>query len=65
MTLGFRIHNRTRQVSADLAEAFRALPVANVSDCMSRMFAGGTTLRPIHTHAVTLSGPALTGMKIF
>ena len=60
MTLGFRIHNRTRQVSADLAEAFRALPVANVSDCMSRMFAGGTTLRPIHTHAMTLSGPALT-----
>ena len=59
MTLGFRIATRTRQVSpAQIARA-RGLPVANVSDCMSRLTAGGPRLRPIHD-AGTMGGPALT-----
>ena len=39
--------------------AFRALPVANVSDMMARMTAGGARLRPMHAGGV-LAGPALT-----
>ena len=59
MTIGFSIAARTRQVSpAQIARA-RGLPVANVSDCMSRMTAGGPRLRPIHDNG-TMAGPALT-----
>lgn len=60
MTIGFRVEKRQRQVSQDIVEAYRALPVANVSDCMSRMFAGGAQLRPIHEPQGVLAGPALT-----
>ncbi|ONG57043.1 methyltransferase [Pseudoroseomonas deserti] len=59
MPIGFRILPRARQVDAATAERFRALPVANISDCMSRMTAGGPRLRPMHSGGV-LSGPALT-----
>ena len=40
-------------------EAFKAVPVANVSDVMARMTAGGPRLRPMHAGGV-LAGPALT-----
>lgn len=59
MTIGFRILPRTRKVPADLAERFRDLPVANMSDSMSRMFAGGPKLRPMHGGG-TMAGPAFT-----
>ncbi|HWL82479.1 MAG TPA: RraA family protein [Roseomonas sp.] len=59
MALGFRILPRTRAVSADWVERFRDLPVANVSDVMSRMTAGGPRLRPMHDGA-PLRGPAFT-----
>ncbi|MCK8786109.1 RraA family protein [Roseomonas sp. NAR14] len=42
-----------------MAERFSRLPVANVSDSMSRMTAGGARLRPMHAGGV-LAGPALT-----
>lgn len=59
--IGFRILKRHRAVSADIVEKFRALPVANVSDSMSRMTASGPRLRPIHGgEGVVLAGPALT-----
>ncbi|WP_038366246.1 RraA family protein [Bosea sp. UNC402CLCol] len=57
--VGFRVLKRRRQVSADVVERFRALPVANVSDAMSRMTAGGAKLRPLHGGGV-LAGPAVT-----
>ena len=57
--IGFQILKRTRKVDAALAARFRALPVANVSDCMSRMTAGGARLRPMHAGG-TLAGPAFT-----
>ena len=60
MTIGFRIHPRARQVEAGLVARFRDLPVANVSDCMSRMTAGGARLRPMHAPGHVLAGPALT-----
>ena len=57
--IGFSIATRTRQVSPDQIARARGLPVANVSDCMSRMTAGGPRLRPIHDKG-TMAGPALT-----
>ncbi|MGI2036064.1 RraA family protein [Rhizobium panacihumi] len=57
--IGFRICTRERKVDATWVEAFRALPVANVSDVMSRMTAGGATLRPYYTGG-TMVGPAVT-----
>jgi len=57
--LGFQILKRTRQVSAQQVESYKSLPVANISDCMSRMSAGGPRLRPMHRQG-QLAGPALT-----
>ncbi|WP_282572091.1 RraA family protein [Roseomonas acroporae] len=59
MASGFRILPRARKVDAAMAERFSRLPVANVSDSMSRMTAGGARLRPMHAGGV-LAGPALT-----
>ena len=56
---GFQICALTRRVDPQIVEVFRALPVANVSDCMSRMTAGGASLRPYHAKGV-LAGPAFT-----
>jgi RraA family protein len=57
--IGFQICRRTRKVGAGIAAKFRDLPVANISDSMSRMTAGGAALRPIHRGGV-LAGPAFT-----
>lgn len=57
--IGFRILRRERQVSAETVERFGRLPVANISDCMSRMTAGGSRLRPMHDGAA-MAGPAFT-----
>ena len=59
MAAGFRILSRARAVGPDVVARFRELPVANVSDSMSRMTAGGARLRPMHAGGV-LAGPALT-----
>lgn len=59
MSIGFRILNRTRKVSPESARRFLELPVANVSDSMWRMAAGGARLRPMHGSG-QLAGPALT-----
>src|SRR5215207_8865996 len=56
---GFRVLKRTRTVDAATVDRFRSLPVANVSDVMSRMVAGGSRLRPLHAGGV-LAGPAVT-----
>lgn len=57
--IGYRIMKRRRAVSLDIARQFLDLPVANVSDCMHRMFAGGARLRPNYTGG-RMAGPALT-----
>jgi regulator of RNase E activity RraA len=59
MVAGFRICRRGRKVSPETVARFRSLPVANISDSMSRMFAGGPALRPMHAGGV-MAGPALT-----
>lgn len=57
--VGFRVCKRERKVDARWVEAFRSLPVANVSDVMARMTAGGSMLRPFYTGG-TMTGPAIT-----
>jgi RraA family protein len=59
MTIGLRIYPLTTRVDPGLVDRFRAIPVANISDSMSRMSAGGPTLRPMHGGGV-LAGPAFT-----
>lgn len=59
MPIGFRIKRSWTRIDASFVAAFRTLPVANVSDSMSRLAAGGTALRPMHRDGV-LAGPALT-----
>jgi hypothetical protein len=41
MPAGFRVLKRQRKVRTDAVERFSFLPVANVSDSMSRLTAGG------------------------
>jgi RraA family protein len=57
--IGLRILKRKRAVELAVARKFLELPVANVSDCMSRMFAGGARLRPMHRGG-PMAGPAFT-----
>jgi RraA family protein len=59
MTIGFRIARRMRKVDARVVAKFKALPLANISDSMWRMAAGGARLRPMHGGGV-MAGPALT-----
>jgi regulator of RNase E activity RraA len=57
--IGFSIEPVRRRVDAEVIEQFRTLPVANVSDCMWRLTAGGPRLRPFHDGS-PLCGPAFT-----
>ncbi len=57
--VGLQILKRQRQVGEQYIKAFADIPVANVSDCMTRMTAGGPRLRPMHKGG-KLAGPALT-----
>ena len=59
MPAGFKVLPRERKVSSDVVERFARLPVANVSDSMSRLTAGGARLRPRHAGG-GMAGPALT-----
>ena len=59
MTIGFRILERKKKIALDIAKEFLTLPVANVSDSMWRLTAGGSRLRPMHKSG-QMAGPALT-----
>ena len=57
--IGFRILRRARKVDPEVVARFREIPVANVSDSMHRMSAGGARLRPMHKGG-RMAGPAFT-----
>jgi regulator of RNase E activity RraA len=57
--IGFRILKRQRAVAPELIARFAKLPVANISDMMARMTAGGPNIRPMHAGGV-MAGPAFT-----
>ncbi len=56
---GLQILKRARQAGDPFVQAYRGIPVANISDAMARMTAGGPRLRPMHGGGY-LVGPALT-----
>jgi RraA family protein len=57
--IGFRILRRARKVDPQVVAQFREIPVANVSDSMYRLNAGGARLRPMHKGG-RMAGPAFT-----
>lgn len=57
--VGLQILKRKRAVGAQYVQAYDGIPVANISDCMTRMTAAGPRLRPMHKGGY-LVGPALT-----
>ena len=59
IVIGLQILKRKRSVSLELARKFLEVPVANVSDCMARMSAGGPRLRPMHD-GKAMAGSAFT-----
>lgn len=59
MPIGFKIHHRVRSVDPETIARFSGVPIANVSDAMSRMFAAPQALRPMHDGS-PLIGAAFT-----
>ena len=57
--IGLQILQRKQRISDDYIKAFGDIPVANISDVMTRMTAAGPRLRPMHKSG-RLAGPALT-----
>lgn len=49
-----------RRVSQETVEKFREIPSAVIGDCMSRLFAAGPRIRPMHIKGTVLVGPAYT-----
>jgi regulator of RNase E activity RraA len=58
MPIGFKISKQTRKVTPDVVAQFRGLPLANVSDVMSRS-TGTARLRPMYAGG-WVGGPAFT-----
>ncbi|VTU45725.1 4-hydroxy-2-oxoglutarate aldolase (plasmid) [Variovorax sp. SRS16] len=59
MQAGFQVLKRRSAVASEWIHKFASIPVANISDSMSRLNAGGARLRPMHAGGV-LCGPAVT-----
>ena len=57
--VGLQILKRRERIAERYVQAFAQIPVANVSDCMTRLTAGGPRLRPMHKGGA-MAGPALT-----
>jgi regulator of RNase E activity RraA len=57
--IGFSVRQVEKRVSPETVAKFRGVPTANISDCMSRMAAGGSRIRPMHSEG-HLVGPAFT-----
>lgn len=54
MTIGFAIHSRPAANDAALLQALSGIPTPLLSDNMSRLFAAGPALRPMHRGAPLL-----------
>lgn len=59
MQPGFQVLKRHHAVSHEWVDRFKTIPIANISDSMSRMQGSGPNLRPMHADGV-LCGPAVT-----
>ncbi|MBD9596404.1 RraA family protein [Ensifer sp. ENS05] len=58
MAVGLRIRAFNPRFDAGYADRFSAIPVACISDAMNRLFAAGTSLRPVGK--AIMCGPAVT-----
>ncbi|SDO17023.1 RraA family protein [Ensifer sp. YR511] len=56
---GFSVYPRRHVTEPEIVEAYRGIPVANISDVMARTNGGGALLRPMHD-GTPMAGPALT-----
>lgn len=59
MGIGFSVRQERPRPQPEILKAFSTIPLANISDNMNRMFAGGAGLRPLDP-ARRLCGVALT-----
>lgn len=59
MTFGFRICERLRKVDEGIIAGFHGVPISCVSDSMSRLFAAGPSVRPMHRGGA-MAGAAFT-----
>lgn len=63
MKLGYRIFPAKRYVSPGIVKAYREIPTSIISDCMERLFAMDSKIRPFHPkpkivgHAITIHCP--------
>ncbi|MBS6643116.1 MAG: RraA family protein [Clostridiaceae bacterium] len=58
-TPGLRIYEDFKRPDPELVEAFRNIPVANISDCMGRLFCLHSSIKP-QGKCRKICGPALT-----
>ena len=56
--VGFRIYSKINRPDRTLIEGFRDIPVANIADCMSRLFCIDARIKPMNR--VPVLGPAFT-----
>ncbi len=59
MMIGFRIARRERTVAPTLVARASKIAVANLSDCMTRMYSAPPALRPMHD-GTPMAGVAIT-----
>jgi RraA family protein len=59
--LGFRVLNQFERPSKNLVQRFRGIPVANIADCMNRIFCVDTRIKMINEKkGLQMIGSALT-----
>ena len=63
MKLGYRINPSKRYISQEIVEAYKGIPTSIISDCMEKMFAVESKIKPFHPnpimvgHAITIHCP--------
>lgn len=63
MKIGYRILPSERYISEEVIESYKGIPTSIVSDCLERMFAMDSAIRPFHPkpaivgHALTIHCP--------
>ena len=63
MKLGYRINPSERYISQEIVKAYKGIPTSIISDCMEKMFAVESKIKPYHPnpimvgHAITIHCP--------
>ena len=61
MSIGFRVYLQRDLPPKEIIDAYKALPAANVADCMNRLSAMSSAIRLVtRPFSGTMAGPALT-----